>query len=65
MRDEKGHVIAAKCKIICASYVRTHHGEAIAALHAAKLYRNLGLFDVIPEMDSLTVAQAVAASKPS
>ena len=60
----RAHVIVAQCKTIPAMY-EPITGEAMAALHGAELCRDLGLFDVILEGDSLMVVQAVAASEPS
>lgn len=62
IRDEKGFVIAAKSKTIPAVFEPVM-GEALAALQAVELCRDLGIYKVILEGDSLTTVKAIGETK--
>ena len=58
IRDGDGQISAAKSATVLASFDPTA-GEALAALHAAEFCRDLGIFEVILEGDSLMVTRAL------
>jgi hypothetical protein len=58
IRDEGGCVLAAQSKTIQVVY-EPATGEALAALHAAKLCLDLGFYEIILEGDSLSVVKAI------
>jgi ribonuclease HI len=64
VRDDQGKVILAQGKSILAMYDPAT-GEAVAALVAVELYRDLDVFDVILEGDSLEVVNAINEDRSS
>ena len=58
VRDDQGRVILAQGKSISAMYDLAT-GEAMAALVAVDLCRDMGVFDVILEGDSLEVVNSI------
>ncbi|XP_059441727.1 uncharacterized protein LOC132174030 [Corylus avellana] len=58
VRDERGHVLAAKNQTIHATH-ESVTGEALAALHAAEFCRELGFFEILLKGDSMSVVKAI------
>jgi ribonuclease HI len=58
IRDADGQVTAAKSMKIPRVF-EPAAGEAMAALHAAKLCHDLGIFEVVLEGDSILVTKAI------
>ena len=58
IRDGDGQISAAKSATIFANFDPAAR-EALAALHAVEFYRDLGIFEVILEGDSVMVTRAL------
>jgi hypothetical protein len=58
IQDGNGQISAAKSATVFANF-NPAVGEALAALHAAKFCRDLGIFEVILEEGSLMVTRAL------
>ncbi|XP_059450922.1 uncharacterized protein LOC132181699 [Corylus avellana] len=64
IRDAAGRVLAAQSKSFMAVYDPAT-GEALAALHAEGLCRDLGFYDIIFEGDSLSMVKAIGERDPN
>jgi ribonuclease HI len=59
IRDAEGQVTAAKSMTIPGVF-EPAAGEAVAALHAVELCRDIGIFEVVLEGDSIMVTKAIS-----